>query len=268
MSLLPYALGAAVIGGLAILIHKLFNKNNKMYCHTLLYEKVGEQEVFMGIKEVFKVETNAVTCLKIRGEEHSFIDFPEYNDFFPVKSSNIKMSKVLHIVKYGERDYRVKKKFDETWHKEITLPVYEEFVEEIDGVEHINKRIKTINGKPVHEVIKVDYTEPMGITQKGMDAIRAGLQNEREINKELESTGFWNKYGTSMVFIFGLMIIALMVIKSTQNVSDAANGLVTTCDEAAKLTVEAAKKIDEPHWAENVLTYVQERNSVPEPPPN
>lgn len=266
MSLLPYAVGFGVIAGVSILAHKLFTKNNKLYCYAILFEKVGEVEVFKDVVKIFKTETNAVTCLKIQGEQHSYIDMPESDDFLPSK----KYEKILLITKYGDRDFRVKKRFNDTWYRKHNKQVFKESYE-IDKVTGEEVLIKTevLNkeGNPIFEVIEEKYIEPIGITQEGMDAVRTSLQNEREINKELESTGFWNKYGTSMVFIAGLMIVALMVIKTTQNTVEASNNLVDVCSEMNIEVKEISNEVKNPMWAEKVLNYVQTKNNVVEPPP-
>lgn len=265
MSLLPYALGFGVVAGLWMIADHLWRKNKLPAGMALLYDKIGDSEVFRDIVKIHKVKTNSVTCLKIKGETESFIDVPDSRDYFQSK----KYGKVLHVVKFGDRDFRIKKRFDGDWFKKVEQQVFD-YKEETNPESGETETVKIPvldEGNLVYELINEQYVEPLGIDQKGMDSVRTSLQNEREINKELETGKFWEKYGNTITIMGAVMICALMIMKVSQDVNDTAKFTSATCDAAAEKVENAAKKIDEPHWASNLLDKVAERNSVPEPPP-
>lgn len=265
MSLLPYAIGFGVITGLAMIGHTLWTRNRLPAGHALLYDKVGDSEVFRDIVKLSKVKTNTVTCLKISGEPESYIDVPDSKDYFQSR----KYGKVLHIVKFGDRDFRIKKRFDGNWFKKVEQQVfdYKEETNPDNGETNTLKVPVLSEGNPIYELIEEQYVEPLGIDQKGMDSIRTSLQNEREINKELETGKFWEKYGNTITIVGAVMICALMIMKVSQDVNNSAKFTVDSCNDAAAQVAEVGKKVDSPHWAEDLLDKVSERNTGTEPPP-
>lgn len=241
-------------------IYYFFFYKQKSFCDIFITEMVGDAEVFRGIFKGVKKGTSTSEFLSCDKITHFNIDMPDSKDFMHSSNGN----KIVFVCKYGERDFRVKKKFDSTYFKKVTKQVFDEF--EDDNGDIIKKPVLNDEGNPIYEIVEEFYIEPRGVDQKGMDAIRTGLQNERELQKEKGENTFWNKYGQSVILIGSIMIIALLIMKST---GDAKEIFISNGESCKFLTGEIetiGKKVDNPSWANQVLQNIAD-GKFNEPPP-
>lgn len=235
----------------------LFWYKDKRVGTVFLYEKVGKYERFSGILPLFMIRASNTDVYKIGGSVNKTIDKPAPEDFF---DTNGNQKKILHITKFSEDDYRIKQRFDESWYKKVEVQVEEatgNMVEDDNGDEVAETALVT-------RIVEEQYSEPLGISQEGRDAIRVGLENERMLKDELKDNTFWDKWGQPLMIVTVVLILGMTIMSTSKDNRAAIEATSQVCNDNYEVIKE---NIESPTFAKNLLDKVKQDEVNSNAPP-
>lgn len=179
---------------------------------ALLYEKVGEAEVFDMAYPILRnedEELGSYIVMQLGVNRYIFLDNITPEDWTPTRNNEVK--KLIDVVKYADDDYRVRAKVKgKTFYSK--RPIYKtELVEqELNGeVFQVEKEVEDDDGNPVIDYYEeTSYNEPKAVSQSGREAIRIGnAYKQRMQRKRALKETFFAKYGMQIMFIFFTIMI-------------------------------------------------------------
>lgn len=244
-----------IISVAALAVYFLYYKEKKVG-NVFLYEKVGRYEKFDNIYPLYLIRANSVDVYKIGGIINKIIDKPAPEDFF----LSTKGTKILHCTKFSEDDYRIKKRFDETWYREEQIPVFKE-------EERINQNTGELEIVQVptkeFQLVKEYYKEPLGISQEGRDAIRSGLENERMLKEELKDNTWWDKWGSPIMIVAVVLLCSMTIMSVSKDNRAAIEATAKVCNENYDVIRE---EINKPSYVEGIYNKLREQEAIANTP--
>jgi len=259
MDLLWIAGGAVVVGILGfLLINRMGRKDIKREIKVILFEQVGNDKAYCGEFSAFEMDDKTLGIYVLIGKLKKPVCNVSPGDFFHTKTAGFfgfgsVLTKALLICKYSDDDYRVMARLrDGEWFKRV--PQYD-----AKGGPLIGK-----DGEPVYDVEV--YEEPIGVVQTAREAIRFNRSFQKKMEERMQAPGkFWDQWGNAITIGFVSIILMVTFIAMTNSHTKLVETVTDAFGEGA---ADYVKKVEEPGFAQRMLTKWETKDKEENAPPS